>query len=124
MLYIKLMCLLILLSSCSIGYRVIPNYYLNKDVITQMNFLYDPWMEKGFCVSSYEVHNILDGGWMSYPLPICNFTEIVFHTHPIWAENGANILDGLIWDEYNRRFGNKKYGVMLGIDEFKVYIKE
>jgi hypothetical protein len=48
---------------------------------------------------------------MTSPMPLCNQTDIVMHTHPIWAEQCANFVDYAVWTEYSHRYGNTLFGV-------------
>ena len=94
---------------------------LNPLAVEQMDELYDPMKEKAFCVSRDKVHNILDGSMTSCPMPLCFVDDIVFHTHPFYAENGANVFDLCVWEEYHKRYGNIYFGVMYGRGKYKIY---
>jgi hypothetical protein len=112
-----LLIIIIFLSGCA-GTPI--NHKLSPEVIAQMNKIYDPIKEKAFCVSDV-VYNVLLGGWTSCPMPLCEKDSIVFHTHPFWAEHGANFVDLSVWKEYHKRYGNTLYGVMYGIGKYKIY---
>ena len=94
---------------------------LNPLAVEQMDELYDPMKEKAFCVLGDKVHNILNGNITSCPLPLCFTDDIVFHTHPFYAENGANVFDLCVWEEYHKRYGNICFGVMYGRGKYKIY---
>ncbi len=79
----------------------------------EMKKLYKPWQEIGFCLTrTGKIQNIQLGGWMTAPIPICNKSDIVMHTHPVWGEPMANFWDVYIWGEYKKVYGVKEYGVM------------
>lgn len=115
---------LLVVTSCASGYRV--SEWLNVDAQTliSLNALYDSWWEKGMCVAWDKVYNVQQGGWMTSPVPLCEKGDIVLHSHPWWGEPGANFNDVWVWDEYWKRYGNRKYGIMFGPDKFKVYERE
>lgn len=108
-----------LLHSCAHGYTITRE--LPAEVVPQVNALYQPFRETGFCLGPDGPHNIHVGSWMSSPMPICNPGDIVFHTHPVWAEKGANFVDLHVWGIYRKRYGHTRYGIVLGLDDFKVY---
>ena len=85
--------------------------------------LYDPWVEIGYCLdpSTGEVSNIVTGGWMSCPMPLCPIGDIVIHTHPVWAEKFANILDLIGWEIYHEKYGNDLFGIQISETEYIVY---
>lgn len=94
---------------------------LNPNAIAQANEIYSPFIEKSFCVSGAGIHNVLIGGPFSSPIPLCNKGDIVMHTHPSYAESGANFLDCGVWGEYQKRYGNTLFGVMAGKNDFRIY---
>ena len=80
------------------------------DVVPQVE--YSGWVEKGYCMDfGGGVSNVLVGGVMSSPMPLCGRSDIVMHTHPVWAERVANFVDFGVWEEYWKRYGNRLYGV-------------
>ena len=82
---------------------------------------YDGWVEKGYCMGmDGSVSNVLVGGVMSSPVPLCKRGDIVMHTHPVWGERTANFVDFGVWEEYWKRYGNRMYGVS-GNGWVKVY---
>ena len=93
---------------------------LKPEIVSQMNKIYDPIGEKSFCVGD-KVHNILTGGLASCPMPLCFVDDVVFHTHPFYAEHGANVFDLEVWKEYRKRYGNTLFGVMYGVGKYKIY---
>ena len=111
-----LILLLMILSNCRGFHRV------ELDVPLQSQELYQNWREIGFCLKhSGAYYNIQQGGFMSSPVPLCNECDIVTHTHPIWAERGANFLDFSVWQKYHDRYGNTLFGVLCSGGEFKFY---
>ena len=108
-----------LFTGCTTGYTITRE--LPAEVVPQVNALYQPYRETGFCLGPDGPHNIHVGSWMSSPMPICNPHDIVFHTHPVWAEKGANFWDLHVWSIYRERYGHTRYGIVLGPDDFKVY---
>jgi hypothetical protein len=106
-----------LLLACGSHFRQI-----KTDIQPQLQ--YESFVEKGFCMTqSGEVHNVLPGGAMSSPMPLCNRADIVMHTHPCWAERMANFADFHVWDIYHARYGNDLYGVS-GDGWIKIYVWE
>jgi hypothetical protein len=89
-----------------------------------MNELYDKWREKGYCLAKDRVYNVQEGGMMSAPVPLCEKSDVVMHTHPLWAEKWANFVDVWVWEEYHRRYEGKRFGIMTGRDEWIMYEKE
>ena len=115
--WIKLI-LLLFLAGCA-GTPI--DYKLSPEIVSQMNEVYNPLVEKGFCVSD-KVYNV-QTWWLSFicPMPVCKPESIVFHTHPILTEPGANFFDLAMFEEYNRCYGNTLFGVMYGKGRYKVY---
>ena len=111
-----LLCLL--LSSCA-GAPI--NMNIAPKAMVEMNSIYNPVVEKSWCLTSSGIQNVLTGGPFSSPMPICNRADIVMHSHPIYAESEANFLDWGVWGEYKNRYGNDLYGVMAGENSFKFY---
>lgn len=113
---------MLLLCSCStVKYTEITNISISPKIMEQMNTLYDPFLEKSFCLSSTEVHNILQGTLFTTPMPICKRSDIVVHSHPFIAEQSPNFIDLNAWSEYRKRYGNDMFGLLLGPNKLKVY---
>ena len=104
--YVFLFVALTFILSCS-------NFLLIKEIdpTNEMSSIYEPFIEKGFCLSPSGIYNIQVGGWMSAPMPLCNKSDTVMHTHPIWAEQFANFIDFIVWEEYYKLYGNVLFGV-------------
>jgi hypothetical protein len=114
--------LLAILILCSSGCSAAPlQVSLSPEAVSQANEVYNPLIETAFCVSSNGIHNVVTGGPFSCDMPICDRADIVFHTHAIFSESGANFLDWSVWGKYKARYGNDLYGVMAGRDIFLVY---
>ena len=97
---------------------------LDPDIVEQMNWIYDSWIEKGFCVSAGSVrgvHNVLEGDIFSSPMPLCFPDDIVFHTHSWFSESCANFADWAVWETYKERYGNTYFGIMFGKDNYTIY---
>ena len=87
-----------------------------------MKDIYKNWVEIGYCLhTDGSVSNIHKGGWMTSPLPLCNHSETVMHTHPVWAENAANFFDISIFNKYKEIYGNDLFGVQFSKEEYRVY---
>lgn len=113
----------VLFCSCVHGnYLITQSPSVPYSVVQDMNKLYRPYQEIAFCVSSSGVRNIMEGGlfWMN-DLPLCSRAEIVMHTHPVWGSVRASIQDLITWDNYFHTYGNWRFGIMLGPDEFVIY---
>lgn len=97
------------------------DHKLSPEIVSQMNEVYNPLIEKGFCVSD-RVYNI-QTWYLSFvcPMALCEKDSIVFHTHPILSELGANFFDIAMFEEYNRCYGNTLFGVMYGSGQYKIY---
>jgi len=121
--FILRFCLLAsLLTGCGVmDYNIHRTVDLPADVIAQMNTLYNPLIEKGFCVGSRGVYNVLDGGLMWSEVPLCGQADIVMHTHPFWGEKWANWIDTYAWDQYYARYKGWRFGIMLAPDDFLFY---
>ena len=119
---IRILIILFCLTGCAGKYYTISNE-LPDSLMSQMNSLYPKWHERSFCVGD-SIYNVLEGGVTTSPMPLCNENDIVFHTHPCWAENGANFIDLWAWDVYHNIFGNERFGIMYGIDKIKIYIRK
>ena len=112
---VRSLTLLLLLSSCSPGFT-----YLG---VKQVSLPYNPTIEIAFCLSPSGPHNLLIGGSTSCPMPLCNRADIIVHSHPSWAEGFANFIDAIVWSEYNRRYGNEFFGILLSSEELLIYQK-
>ena len=111
---------MLFLSCCAHGYTVTTDVPY-PTVVQQVNALYQPFREVGFCLNAGGPHNIHVGSWMSAPMPICYPGDIVFHTHPVWAEQWASFVDLHVWKIYRKRYGHTQYGIMFRPDKFKIY---
>jgi hypothetical protein len=115
---ILLMCILV--SGCAINYKTV-DVNIKSEVMDQMMAEYNPVLEKGFCMDLDKgVHNIIMGGPAWSEMPLCNRTDIVMHTHPIFGEPWASIIDEMGWTEYTSRYGNTTYGI-VGFGWIKFY---
>ena len=115
----KVFLILLFLAGCA-G-RPIP-YTLPPHVEKQMEEIYAPWKEKGFCVCPvHGIYNVQAGSLFFSPMPICGSGAIVFHSHPVIGERGANFLDWHVWKIYQSRYGHDLYGVLLSGGEYKIY---
>jgi hypothetical protein len=112
------------LCSCAHSYRQICPPELEQNIMEQMNNLYDPITEKSFCLSSKGIHNVIEGNFISVPLPLCNKTDMVVHTHGYLSENNPTNVDERTWNKYKEMYGNWVFGIMLGPNKLKVYIIE
>jgi hypothetical protein len=111
-----------LLYGCGVSdYTIHRDLKVSQHAIDQMNELYNPLIEKGFCVSRDEVYNVLVGGLMFSEVPLCRRTDIVMHTHPFWGEKWANWLDTAAWDEYYEKYQGWRFGIMMGPGDFLLY---
>lgn len=110
----KLISFLLLMTIMGCGYQ------LTAIKVELPNGFYDQWSEKGFCWSQGKISNVHQGGIMSSPIPVCNSDAIVIHTHPVWAERGANFVDFAVWNEYRSIYGNELFGV-CGDEWCKIY---
>lgn len=120
---VVLVVLILLSSGCAVGYKQV-NIELSPLAKSQVSELYNPVMEKGFCLHPIKgVSNVLNGGPFWSDMPLCNKDDFVMHTHPVFCEPGPNFIDGMGWDEYGKRYGNEVYGV-VGIGGILLYKKE
>ena len=95
--------------------------YTKYPTTTEMQRIYKATREITFCLSpDQEIYNVLNGGWMSSPMPLCEKDATVIHSHPWWAESGANSYDLWMFKKYHERYGNTKFGVMKR-DWYRVY---
>lgn len=117
---IKRLCLIFILLFSGCATTPI-NYPLSQIAIEQMNEAYNPMVEKGFCVNEHGISNIQIGTATTSPMPLCNVLDVVFHTHPFFAEEDANFADWSVWKEYQKRYGNKYFGLMYGKNKWKIY---
>jgi hypothetical protein len=90
--------------------------------MNQMMSIYNPFIEKGFCLNPDGITNVISGGPAWSEMPLCPKNSIVMHTHPIYGEPWASVLDETGWDEYRKLYGNTTFGV-LGIGYIKFYEK-
>lgn len=88
---------------------------------SQMNSLYNPFLEKAWCLNSSGVQNIIIGGPITCPMPLCARADIVMHSHPVFGEATANFLDWHVWGKYKEIYGNTTFGIMVGKDRFLFY---
>lgn len=97
------------------------DHKLSPEIVGQMNEVYNPVVEKGFCVSD-RVYNVFES-YIPFvcPVPLCEPGSIVFHTHPCTEPVCANIIDITVWKEYYERYGNTLFGVMCGKGKYKIY---
>lgn len=122
MIRVKLVVLLISISvlvGCANGRMMT----LNSGQVDAVNKVYDPLIERAFCLKSDGIWNIREGGIMTCEMPLCNRSDIVVHTHPQWAEKDVPYLsiDWVSWGEYKKRYGNDLFGLMIGPGEIKLY---
>lgn len=97
------------------------DHKLSPEIVRQMNEVYNPIIEKGFCVSEVGIHNLITGSFCDCPMPLCFEHEIVFHTHPFWEPRFLSGLDMEAWIKYHELYGNTLFGVMYGEGKYKIY---
>jgi hypothetical protein len=118
-------CLIIIamfLGGCATSYDRV-YIEINETTMEQMMNIYNPVIEKGFCLNPTKgIENVMSGGPAWSEMPLCSKSAIVMHTHPIYGEPWASVLDEMGWDEYSRLYGNKTFGI-LGIGYVKFYEK-
>lgn len=112
----------LLLTGCgAMDYNIHRNIDVPPAAVAQMNDLYNPFLEKGFCVGSDGVYNILVGGFMFSEVPLCGRADIVMHTHPFWGEKWANWIDTHAWDQYFETYKGWRFGIMMAPNDFLFY---
>jgi len=92
---------------------------LSDDIIQQIDQIYDPSIEKGFCVSSSAIHNIQEGFIFGSQMPKCSKSDIVMHTHPLAP--APSIIDWDSWGIYKERHGNLLYGIYAGSGKYAIF---
>ena len=118
----RMMIVVLLISGCASQYSSV-KFTVNESVQKQIMELYTPHSERSFCISHDRVYNVLEGGWMSVDMPLCERKDVPVHTHPWWAESFPNFNDGWVWEEYTRRYGNTLFGIITIGSKLTVYSK-
>lgn len=114
--------LLLLCSSCATNFIQV-NVDVSPPIMQQIVDEYNPVVEKGFCVSLDKgVYNVVYGNPIFSTMPLCNRSDIVMHTHPVWGEPWASFIDDNGWSEYQTLYGNLIYGI-VGVGWVKFYVR-
>jgi len=113
------MAILAMLSGCAYSTRV--DMQFNNNVEAEMSELYSAIHEKSFCLGDNGIYNVLDGTLFSVVMPVCDKGDIVFHTHPMYAEPFPSFTDEDAWKKYRSLFGNKYYGILFSRTRYKIY---
>jgi hypothetical protein len=114
---------LLLFVGCAASYDLV-DIHVSDSLKARMIEEYNPFIEKGFCLylNPGSIENVLTGTPFSCAVPICRFTAIVMHSHAFFSEPWPSFIDGLVWDEYTKRYGNDTFGV-LGFNYLHFYRK-
>lgn len=110
-------------TGCATNYRSI-EMNVNQATVDRIVAEYNPVLEKGFCFDTEKgIYNSLLGGPFWSEMPLCRKASIVMHTHPVWGEPWASIIDEAGWDEYTSLYGNDTFGI-VGVGWIRFYRRE
>ena len=108
---------LLILVGCS-GFHLIKSDCYLDPVYEHRTYFH----EISFCLRcDGSTYNFIDGNIVGVYLPECDYIDTVVHTHPIWGEPCASVVDYPIFKAYMDLYGNDTFAVLPSYGKIKIY---